>query len=381
VTARQKDAIDIDALMDGLRQRVAEKKAQGLYGVDALMAASVEDDGEPFGLEELEALRELAVQTVDIEVAASTKPVVGGVVSQLKRLLVRGASQPMYGMSARATAFNAALLGYLSTLAREVGALERRVAAEQAAAEEARAEVAALRAELSAAVDAAASAGASVARLTDAALPERMARLERGPAAGSPPPAAAPAPTGALRLRLEATEADPGRDARIDAHAAAFPGARVVHAGAGSGWALERLGPEAEGVEADGELAAAGQAAGRAVHHADPAAYLAALAPESLDGVLVTGLVERLDGTGVRVLLDAAARVVRPGGAVVVEGWLPAAAAHPTFWRDPERRRALHPDAVRMTLEGSGLGTTRVIEHPGADPAAGPSHYAVHASR
>jgi hypothetical protein len=384
VTAPQKDTIDIDALMEGLRQRVAEKKAQGLYGVDALMAASVEDDGEPFGLEELEALRELAVQTVDIDVAASTKPVVGGLVSQLKRLLVRGASQPMYGMSARATAFNAALLGYLSTLAREVSALERRVAAEQAAADAARAEAAAARAALSAVADAAAAATAAVARLADAALPERVARLERGPAtaAAPPPPAPAPAPSGALSLRLEATEADPDRDARLDAHAAAFPGARVVHAGAGSGWALERLGPEAEGVEADGELAAAGQAAGRAVHHADPAAYLAALAPESLDGVLITGLVERLDGPGVRTLLDAAARVVRPGGAVVVEGWLPAAAAaDPAFWRDPERRRALHPDAVRMTLEGAGLGTTRVVEHPGADPGAAPSHYAVHASR
>ena len=65
--------------MEGLRRRVAEKKARGLYGVDALMAASTEDGDEPFGLDELETLRELAVQRVELDVTTSTKPVVGGI--------------------------------------------------------------------------------------------------------------------------------------------------------------------------------------------------------------------------------------------------------------------------------------------------------------
>ncbi len=363
--------------MEGLRRRVAEKKAQGLYGVDALMADSTEGD-EPFGMDELEKLRELAVQRVELEVTTSTKPVVGGVVSKVKRLLVRGASQPMYGMSARSTAFNAALLAYLATLAREVSALERSARADRAAAAAAEAELAALRADLAAALAGADDARARVARLADAALPERIARLERGPATAPAAPAPPPPPGGgSLRLRLEATEADEDRDARLAGYAEALGTGRVVHAGAGSGWALGAFGPAAEGVEADAELVAAAEAEGRSVRHADPVAYVGALAPGSVDGILATGLVERLDGRGLAAFAAAAAQALAPGGLVVVEGHDPAAAAaDPAFWRDPDRRRPLHPDAVRMALEAAGLGETVVVPDPGGTAGR---RYAVHA--
>lgn len=364
--------------MEGLRQRVAEKKAKGLYGVDALMAASIEDDDEPFGMDELEQLRELAVQRVELEVTSSTKPVVGRVVSSIKRLLVRGASQPMYGMSARSTAFNAALLSYLATLARAVSALERSARAERAAAEAAREEASALRAELAVALEAVAEGRLHVARLVDAALPERVARLERGPAvAGPTPEPPLPTGTGALRLRLQATEPADARAARLAMYAEALGDGRIVHAGAGSGWALAALGPGAEGVEGDAELVAAAGAEGHIVRHANPIAYLAALAPGSVSGILVTDLVERLDGSGLAALAAATARAVAPDGLVVVEAHDPEAAADPSFWRDPDRLRPLHPDAVRMVLEGAGLGETVVVPDPAE--AAGPRRYAVHA--
>ena len=378
------DPLDVDALMADLRTRVAEKKAQGLYGVDALMAASVEDAGEPFGLDELERLRELAVQRVDLGVTASTKPMVGGVVSRLKRLLVRGTSQPVYGLSAQATAFNAALLGYLSSLAREVAALERQVRAEREAGEAARAEVERLAAEAEAARVALAEARAQVERMADAALPERIARLERGPA---PAPAAAPAPAGgALRLRLEASEEDPGRRARVEGYARALgaAGPRIVHVGSGSGRSLPLLGEGAEGVEPDGELAAAAAADQLPVRHADPVAYLAAIPAGSVDGILVTDLVERIDGDGLVALAGAIGHALAPGGVAIVEGLDPAGLGDDgAFWRDPGRRRPVHPDAVRMALESAGLGSTTVEEHgaPGGAGAAAARRYAVHAAR
>ena len=267
------DPLDVEALMEDLRRRVAEKKAQGLYGVDALMEASTEDAGEPFGLDELERLRELAVQRVDIEVTASTKPVVGGVVSRLKRLLVRGTSQPMYGLSAQTTAFNGALLAYLSSLAREVRRSSarcgpsggrrgraRRGGAARGRAERRRREVA---------------PPARPSTLADAALPERIARLERAPAPAPGVESATPAPAGPSacawrRPRTTRAGAAPGgtRGAR-----AAGPRCCTSAPGAGATRAARR-GPE--GVEPDRELAAAAAAEERHVRHADPVAFLAA---------------------------------------------------------------------------------------------------------
>jgi hypothetical protein len=381
------DPLDVDALMEDLRRRVAEKKAQGLYGVDALMEASVEEGAEPFGLDDLERLRELAVQRVDLRVAASTKPVVGGALSRLKRLLVRGTSQPVYGLSAQATAFNAALLGYLSSLAREVGALERQVQAEREAAGAAQERLGRLEEELRSALSDVAEARAEVARMADAALPERVARLERAPA---PPARGAAGPGaaggGAMRLRLEATEDDPGRRGRLEAYGRALSaaGSRILHVGAGSGRGLPLLGEDAEGVEPDGELAAAAAADERPVRHADPVAFLAASPAGSVDGILVTDLVERLDGDDLVALAGAIEHALAPGGVAIVEGLDPAALGDEgAFWRDPGRRRPVHPDAVRMALESAGLGSTAVEEHGAADGGEGsaPRRYAVHAAR
>ena len=226
------DVLDVEALMEDLRRRVAEKKAQGLYGVDALMEASTEDAGEPFGLDELERLRELAVQRVDLEVAPSTKPVVGGAVSRLKRLLVRGTSQPVYGLSAQTTAFNGALLAYLAALAREVGALERQARAERTAAEDARAEAAALRAELTEALAVVEALRGDVATLADAALPARIARLERGAGPAPPAPGGDRGRSGARGARGPARvvvrgrpRAARGRRERLGARGAGRPGA------------------------------------------------------------------------------------------------------------------------------------------------------------
>lgn len=372
--------------MGDLRRRVEEKKAKGLYGVDALMTASTEEGGEPYGLEDLERLRDLAVQRVQIDVAASTKPVVGGVVSRIKRLLVRGASQPMYGMSAQATAFNGALLAYLASLAREVSALERQVRAAREEADARAEELAAMKDLLAEYAAVAAEARAAVASLGDAALPERIARLERLPAAGAPDAPAPSGSTGSLRIRLEATDDDDERIARWSAHAARFGSRPVLHLGAGSGRGLDALGPQAEGVEADAELAAAASAEGRRVHHADPVVYISTVPPGSVPAIFVSDLVERLDGGGLTALAGGIARALAEDGVAVVEAYHPDGIRDDdAFWRDPDRLRALHPDAVRMALEAAGLATEGVTLHGAAGDAPDapdtPRRYAVHARR
>ncbi len=191
---------------------------------------------------------------------------------------------------------------------------------------------------------------AALAELADAAIPARVARLE----AGRPADAAA----------------------RVAGYADELGGrGTVLHLGAGSGWALGSLGPGAEGVEASADLAAEADRTGRSVRHGDPLAHLAALAPGSLGGVLVTDLVERLDGAGLAALCSGLARALRADGAVVVEGLRPEEpAGEAASGREPDGWRALHPDAVLTALEAAGLSGTRV-------EAAGAGRYAVHARR
>jgi hypothetical protein len=119
--------------MDDLRARVAEKKARGLYGVDALL-----DDGgsstEPFSAEDLDRVRALGALHYDIEVGPSSKAF-AGLVTQAKRQLVRGVSQPGYSLAAQLNTYHGALLAYLTRVAREITSLGTRVEEAATAAE------------------------------------------------------------------------------------------------------------------------------------------------------------------------------------------------------------------------------------------------------
>lgn len=136
------ETVDVDQLMSDLRLRVAEKKARGLYSVDALLTEPPAAE-EPFGAEELEDIRQKAVLHYELAVNPSTKPVVGTVFTQAKRALVRGTSQPGFALARQANAFHASLLAYLARVARElreirdeVGELRREVARLEEAARE-----------------------------------------------------------------------------------------------------------------------------------------------------------------------------------------------------------------------------------------------------
>lgn len=106
--------------MAELRRRVAEKKRQGLYSVDAL-AIDVAESREPFALEALEGLRASATFRPDLDVHSSTKPLVGRLVTKVKSKLVHVTSQPTLSLIQQSNSYNGHLLGYLATLGREVG--------------------------------------------------------------------------------------------------------------------------------------------------------------------------------------------------------------------------------------------------------------------
>lgn len=113
------EVIDVDAVMSDLRARVAEKKARGLYGVDALITDRP-PAAEPFSPEELERLRGMAVLRYETVVNPSTKPVVGSFVTKVKGTLVRGVSQPGYHLTAQINSYHGSLVAYLTRIAHEI---------------------------------------------------------------------------------------------------------------------------------------------------------------------------------------------------------------------------------------------------------------------
>jgi hypothetical protein len=299
------EPIDVDALMTELRRRVADKKARGLYTLDAVARDDAEGT-EPFGLLELERLRELGVVSVHVDSAASTKPVLGPVVTKGKKALVRGTSQPVHAMASDLTAFHGAVLGYLTALGRQVAVLAAR-------SEETAATLAALRDELG-----------SVRRLAEG----------RHVAAGSAPEA--PAATPADRARWAGYAAELGPHPLV-------------------------IGPAAVAVAA--ELGAFGAAG-------DPVGLVRALAPASVRSALVVGAVERLGTPDLTALAAGLARALIAGGLVIVEGANPAAAPPAAAAGWEHRALAPEALARLLEASGFSPVETGWAEAPAADGPA-----------
>jgi hypothetical protein len=117
---------EVARVMDDIRRRVAEKRAAGLYSVDAL-AADRPRPIEPFRADDLAEVARLADVMPDFGLVRSTKPGIGVVVGKAKSGLVRATSQPLIGVADRASGFNAALIGYIAELAQEVASLRAEV--------------------------------------------------------------------------------------------------------------------------------------------------------------------------------------------------------------------------------------------------------------
>lgn len=389
------------ALMDELRRRVAEKKAAGFYTVDEMVRDRLSGD-EPIAHEELIRLHDLAIQQLDLSVSPSNKPVLGRLVTKVKRVLVQGTSEPVIRMSTQTNEFNVTLVRYVALLAREIPRLQAEVEQLQAIElEEGSREVE--------------NRSAVTAQRQDevdhTAVLDRLGRLEHLLAregdvfrATGAPAAVEQADT---RPMVDSPEDEVnGARSRWMSYASAFRAGPVLQLGSGAGHALEFLGPDAHGTDSDPDLVAAARSADRPVELADPVAHLTSIGDSVLQQVLVTSLVERLSAAELWRLLTELARTVARGGQVIIEGVYPAPLRPLADLGDAARHRPRHPDAVLMLLEGAGFASTRVEDFatrgtdrgvsPAADPMLqevnhaiqepsarvyGPSHYAVHAIR
>lgn len=159
-------------------------------------------------------------------------------------------------------------------------------------------------------------------------------------------------------------------------------GAPVLDVGSGRGEWLDVLrgaGIEARGVDVNSEFVNSSTARGLDVELMDAFAYLQGVATASLGTVTAFHLVEHLDIRRLVELVDQAARVLRPGGLLILETPNPTNlnVGASSFFRDPTHRRPVHPDFLTFLVRECGFASAELRylhpedagtldEHPGA---------------
>jgi SAM-dependent methyltransferase len=134
---------------------------------------------------------------------------------------------------------------------------------------------------------------------------------------------------------------------------------------------LREIDVEASGIEVDADLVYAAAARGLDVRLGDVAAYLASLPDASLGGVCALQVVEHLTPQEYVDFTRSVARVVRPGGLVVIDSPNPSSFyvyAH-AFYLDPTHTRPVHPLFFMFLFDRAGFEKVE-LEWRSPPPAA-----------
>jgi SAM-dependent methyltransferase len=351
--------VDVDALVEDLRERVARARREGLYA----------DDLSGQGLR---APAPEARVRFRPELAYSTKPVVGRPLTAVKKTLLRLLVHVFDDLARQADAGIAAA---------EAAARDARSWAQQAAEAEAsaRERVAADVAALAGRVD---GLEAQLGRLQ---VGPRLARLERrrpaAPAAAAPaaaaPPGEAPSDQGIDYLAFEARfrGAEETVRERQEVYRRHLEGRRrAVDLGCGRGELLELMrdaGVPAYGVDTEPDFVDLVAEKGLEVRREDAVAHVEGLAPGDVDAIVASHLVEHLPPAVAARLVAAAAEALPEGGLLILETPNPESlvAGSINFHRDPTHLRPVHPDTLAFLCESAGFSEVEVLRlSPVPDP-------------
>ncbi len=352
--------IDVEALVEDLRGRVARAKAEGLYGDDLSGVA-------------LRAPAPEARVRFRPELAYSTKPLVGKPLTAVKKVLIRLLVHVFDDLARQADAGIAAAEG---------AARDARAWAEQAAAAEAAARE-------RVAADVAALAGADRRARGAARAPAGRARAWPGwsgaaapaPAAPAAAAAAAPAPApsdqGVDYLAFEARfrGAEETVRERQEVYRRHLEGRRrAVDLGCGRGELLELMrdaGVAAYGVDTEPDFVDLVEEKGLEVRREDAVAHVEGLAAGEVDAIVASHLVEHLPPGVVARLVGAAADALAEGGILIVETPNPESlvAGSINFHRDPTHLRPVHPETLAFLCESAGFSEVEILRlSPVPDP-------------
>ncbi|MFZ5786468.1 MAG: methyltransferase domain-containing protein [Acidobacteriota bacterium] len=139
----------------------------------------------------------------------------------------------------------------------------------------------------------------------------------------------------------------------------------VLDLGCGRGELLEALrdrGVRGRGVDADPVAVDACRRRGLDVKRGDVVEALTGEAPSSLGAVCAVHLLEHLPAAVWMRVIAEAARVLRPGGVLILECPNPESirVGASLFWTDPTHRSPIHPDAVVFVAKAVGLEVVEV---------------------
>ena len=391
--AERTPIIDTDRL-------VSELKAKALEGTVPTRPASLIDEPDD------------PVFTFRPEVGASTKPVIGRLITFARRLLGRLLYYPLEDLAAQIQD------GLVTERRARLGALEREAAAREGVYEDLRLlrdkvegdslinlaeRVLALdtlisQLEISQRVAAAESRDAleaeirareavqiDVRDLSDRIgsaqdgldrlqLGPRLARLERDRRAPVRPTPARTAPTiapaAAASIDYLTFEARFRPEAEVREQQRAYlevlkDRKRVVDLGCGRGELIELLkdeGISAYGVDVEPDVVALAQERGLEVVEEDAIAHLESIEPRAVDGVVALHVVEHLDAANLGRLVELAADRLADGGILVLETPNPESltAGSVNFHRDPTHVRPIHPDTLSFLCETAGFSEVEV---------------------
>jgi O-antigen chain-terminating methyltransferase len=366
--------VDVERLVEDLRERVARGRAEGLYGDD-------------LGAHALQPPAPVARVRFRPELGYSSKRVVGAPLTAVKKVLLRLLIHVFDDLALQTDA----AIGSVEGQVRETRAwAQEGLAAETHARERAQADLAELLARI----------GGIEETLAHLQLPARLARLERHPrggrAATASGPAAAAAPAAAsdqgvdylaFEARFRGAEAIV-RD-RQEVYRARLEGRRrVVDLGCGRGELLELMrdaGVSSYGVDTEPDFVDLVAEKGLEIRREDAVAHLEGLAAGAVDGIVASHVIEHMPPSVVARLVGAAAAALDEGGLLILETPNPESllAGSINFHRDPTHLRPVHPETLAFLCESAGFSSVEILrlspvpeserlpEHaPGDDPLA-----------
>lgn len=131
---------------------------------------------------------------------------------------------------------------------------------------------------------------------------------------------------------------------------------------------MQRLGIHASGCDLDEEMLRDARRLGLDVVADDAVSVLRGVSDQSLSIVSAFHLVEHLEHTDLRVVVDEAFRVIKPGGIIILETPNPESIlVHGNFFTDPTHVKPLPPELLRFVVEFAGFAPAsiwRMQENP-----------------
>jgi SAM-dependent methyltransferase len=365
VTDRQ--IIDVERLVEELKERVARERAAGAYADDLagveLEVLPPQGDGLAEGFDLQPGQPRVRFRP---ELGFSSKPVIGPVITGVKKVILR---LIFFVMDDLARQTDAAVARLEAALAAEMS--DSRNA--QARSREALAAEAAVREGVQTDIQAVSQRVAAVdTRLERLQLESRLARLERSRKTAAPrpvvpaegPPAAAP------DLDYESFEARFRPESSVREHQEDYvellrDRKRVVDLGCGRGELIEMFGAQgvsAYGVEIDPDFISLLEDKGLKVVAKDAVAHLAELEAGAVDGIVGSHLVEHLPPAALVSLVSLAAEKLPEGGILVFETPNPESlvAGSVNFHRDLTHVRPIHPDTLSFLCESAGFSHVEI---------------------